>query len=132
VPAILSDVLDELRRVHGNLAFRLYGNATVVSDSGQSGRLRGDTLSINQLAYVQQSMLNVELSIEFEYGVLTAQVPGNGQTNPFNTVQRFQQGVNLDTSLKPNEFVVVGENTMRVADGIDGTIFYIVQWPVAK
>jgi hypothetical protein len=136
VPAILSDVLDELRRVHGNLAFRLYGNATLVSDSGQGGKLSGDTLSIDQLAYVQQSMLNVELSIGFEYGVVTAQPPGNGQTNPFNTVQRFQKGLNLDTTLKPNEFVVVGENTIRtsdrVADGIDGTIFFIVQWPVAK
>jgi hypothetical protein len=44
--------------------------------------------------------------------------------------------VKLNTSLAPNEFVVVGENTIRnsdrVPDGIDGTIFYIVQWPVAK
>lgn len=138
VPAILSNVLDELRRVHGNLAFRLYGNATLVSDSGQRGGLSGDTLRISQLAYVQQSMLNVELSISFEYSVVLGQFrgSGDGQSNPFNTVQRFQQGVNLDTSLKPNEFVVVGENTIRnsdrVADGVDGTIFYIVQWPVSK
>jgi hypothetical protein len=138
VPGILSDVLDELRRVHGNLAFRLYGNATLVSDSGQRGKLSGETLDISQLAYVQQSMLNVELSIGFEYAVVAAhfRASGDGQANPFQTMQRFQQGVNLNTSLKPNEFVVVGENTIRnsdrVADGIDGTIFYIVQWPVAK
>jgi hypothetical protein len=110
VPSILSDVLAELRRVHGNLAFRLYGNATLVSDSGQYGDLSGETLNIHQRAYVQQSMLNVELSIGFE-------------------LQRFKQGVNLHTSLKPNEFVVVGENTILNSDG---TIFYIVQWPVAK
>jgi hypothetical protein len=32
--------------------------------------------------------------------------------------------------------VVVGENAIRnsaqLTDGIDGTVFYIVQWPVAE
>jgi hypothetical protein len=138
VPEILSGVLDELRRVHGDLSFRLYGNATLVSESGQSSNLSGDTLNIQQLAYVQQSMLNVELSINFIYSVEINQTPASddGQRSSFATIQRFNQGVSLNTSLEPNEFVVVGENTIRssdrVADGIDGTAFYIVQWSVAE
>lgn len=138
VPEILSDVLDQLRRVHGDLVFSLYANATLVSDSGQRGNLSGETQNISQLAYVQQSMLDVELSISFEYGAVVGQYrePSDGQTKPFQTVQRFRQGVKLNTSLEPNEFVVVGENTIRNSDrvtgGIDGTIFYIVQWPVAE
>jgi hypothetical protein len=131
VPEILSGVLDELRRVHGDLAFRLYGNATLVSESGQEGVLSGEVLNISQRAYVQESKLNVELGIRFEYSVDVRM-----QTNPLPIFQRFQQGVKLNTSLEPNEFVVVGENTVRTSDrvtgGIDGTIFYIVQWPVAK
>ena len=78
VPEILSGVLDQLRGVHGNLAFRLYGNATLVSESGQDGDLSGETLNISQRAYVQESMLNVELGIGFEYGVVTGQVPWIG------------------------------------------------------
>jgi hypothetical protein len=138
VPEILSGVLDQLRGVHGDLAFRLYGNATLVSESGQEGGLSGETLNISQRAYVQESKLNVELGIRFEYGVVVGQYPGSGdgQTNPYQMLQRFQQSVKLNTSLAPNEFVVVGENAIRNSDrvtgGIDGTIFYIVQWPVAK
>jgi hypothetical protein len=138
VPEILSGVLDELRRVHGDLAFRLYGNATLVSESGQKGDLSGETLNISQRAYVQESKLNVELEIDAGYALLLShQVgSGDGQTNPFRSFQRLQQGVKLNTSLEPNEFVVVGENTIRYSDrvegGIDGTVFYIVQWSVAK
>lgn len=134
VPSILSDVLDELRRVHGDLAFRLVGNATLVSESGQEGDLSGETLNISQRAYVQESKLNVELAIRFEYTVDIGGFRGSGE--PLPLLQRFRQGVKLNTSLEPDEFVVVGENTIRNSDrvtgAIDGTIFYIVQWPVAK
>jgi hypothetical protein len=138
VPEILSGVLDELRRVHGDLAFRLYGNATLVSESGQEGDLSGETLNISQRAYVQESKLNVELAVRFNYTVVAEQYRGSGggQGIPFQAIQRFEQGVKLNTSLEPNEFVVVGENTIRNSDrvtgGIDGTIFYIVQWSVAE
>lgn len=124
VPEFLSGVLDELRRVHGDLAFHLSGNATLVSESGQPAEIGGEPLNIRQLAYVQPSALNVELRIRFIYRVPAAD--GRG------IIANLQQGVELHTSLEPNEFVVVGENTIRssdyVPDGIDGTVFFIVQW----
>lgn len=137
VPEILSDVLDQLRRVHGDLVFSVYGNATLVSESGQQGELMGEPLTIRQRAYVQESKLHVELAIRADYAVVVSQQggSGDGQATPFQSF-RIQQGVELNTSLEPNEFVVVGENTARNSDrvkgGIDGTIFYIVQWPVAE
>lgn len=133
VPEVLSGVLDELRRVHGDLSFRLYGNAMLVSESGQRGQLSGEPLNIQQLAYVQPSVLNVELRINFEYVLRGATSTDNGQTNgPRAMGWRIPpQGVFLQTSLEPNEFVVVGENTIRDG-GIDGTVFYIVQWAVAE
>jgi hypothetical protein len=136
VPEILSGVLDELRRVHGGLSFRLYGNATLVSESGQRSQIRGETLNITQLAYVLQSTLNAELTINFRYSIRPSGRGSAAAFAPNNIIQSFQHEVNLQTSLEPNEFVVVGENAIRnsaqLTDGIDGTVFYIVQWPVAE
>lgn len=145
VPEILADVLEELRRVHGDLSFRLLGNATLVTESGQRGGLQGDPLTINQIAWVQGATLNAELTINYEYTVQTGQFrsrsddsDSGGGVNPFTTIQRERQGVSLNTSIAQNEFVVVGENTItfsRSADdqgNLDGTIFYIVHWPVDR
>jgi hypothetical protein len=141
VPEILSDVLDELRRVHGDLSFRLIGNATLVTESGEQGGLQGDPLTVNQVAWVQGSTLNAELSIRFAYAVQSRPFTannddgGSGESNPFSTISRDSQSVSLNTSIAQNEFVVVGENTIRVntvdQGNLDGTLFYIVHWPVA-
>jgi hypothetical protein len=123
-------------RVHGGLSFRLYGNATLVSESGQRSQISGETLNITQLAYVLQSTLNAELTINFRYSIRPSGRGSAAAFAPNNIIQSFQHEVNLQTSLEPNEFVVVGENAIRnsaqLTDGIDGTVFYIVQWPVAE
>jgi len=136
LPAILDDTLDELQRIHGEMAFHLIGNATLVTESGQSGSINGIPISVQQQAYVQGTTLNAELTIRYLY---TFEVPNTanreGQPAPFSTVQREAQSVELNTSMRQGEFVVVGENSVEhIAIGeesLDGTIFFIVHWPAA-
>jgi hypothetical protein len=130
-PEILADVLADLERVHGDLAFRVLGNATLVTESGQSGSLSGQPLSVRQQTYVQGSLLNAELSISFSYRYLSGAWSGAEQPNAFQTLAEERQSLMLKTAMRPGEFVVVGENTIN-ADTLNGelrgTIFYIVQW----
>ena len=132
-PPILSDVLDELRRVHGDLEFGVVGNATLVTESGQSGSLDGQPLSVHQQAYVQGETLNTQLSISFFFEVPTGQAQSPDGGNVFQATRRERQQVTLSTSLERDEFVVVGENTIgqnTINQGeLHGTIFYIVHWP---
>jgi len=143
-PPVLADVLDEIRQSHGPLAFRLLGNASLVTDSGMQGRTQGD-FNIYQLAYVQGTRLQAELNITIEYSVVTGQFqpaegqnqgPGGVQVNPFQTARRMAQGLQLSTSMEQGEYLVVGEQS--VSDDIDGqgedggTLFYIVHWPAAN
>lgn len=131
-PEILADVLADLERVHGDLAFRVLGNATLVTESGQSGSLSGQPLSIRQQTYVQGSRLNAELSISFTYPFITGQFSAGNQPNPFQTLAREEQSVTLKTSMEPGEFLVVGENSINTVTAnsgeLSGTIFYVVQW----
>ena len=38
-PPVLNDVLTELKRLNGDLTFRVIGTAAVTSDSGKSGEV---------------------------------------------------------------------------------------------
>lgn len=127
VPEVLAEVLDEIRRSHGDLSFRLHGAATLVSGSGQQSELSGQTLNVTQTAYVQPSRLDVELAMDFQYTIATQVPKDDGESIPYT--RREQQALSLRTSLEPNEFVVVSENTM--GENL-GTVFYIVQWAVAE
>jgi hypothetical protein len=106
LPPVLGDVLAEIRRVHGNLAFRVLGTAAVTSESGQDGGVNGTPLNVSQTAHVQGDTLNAEIRM---------------QLSPVGQL-------NVRTSLKRGEFVVLGENTQQGGD-LDGTLFYIVNWP---
>jgi hypothetical protein len=133
-PDMLSNVLDELKRIHGDLSFRVLGNATLVTESGQQGELDGEPLSVRQEAYVEGETLNTDLEITFLYRAMSGQFQANAnvQVNSFQTIQANEQRVELNTSMRQGEFVVVGENTIRqntISHGeLDGTIFYIVHW----
>lgn len=136
IPDMLADTVDELRRVHGDLAFRVVANASLLTESGQSGNMSGDRFSVSQLAYVQGETLNADLRINYEYLVETGRFDSNAEgVNPFATMQRRQLGVQINTSMAQDEFVVVGENSVDIEtgdDAIQGTIFYIVHWPAAE
>ncbi len=133
-PPVLADVLDGIREVHGDLSFRLLGNATLVTDSGMGGEAGGG-LMIKQMAYVQGTRLQAQLSISFVYTKGMRQ-NGNGQVTVFQPGGQERQGLELNTSMEQGEFVVVGENSITgITVGpavVDGTVFYIVHWPAAN
>jgi hypothetical protein len=122
-PAVLNDVLGELRRLHGELTFRVIGAAAVVTTSGQYGKLDGATLSVEQTAHVQGDTLNAEISMSL---VGSAPPP----------IGLFNGGdLELRTTLQRGEFVVLGESyfqsgAIEPSPGpvISGPIFYIVHW----
>lgn len=129
VPAILSNVLDEIEGVHGPLGFRILGNATLVTESGQFGQLEGHPLSIRQKTFAQGPALNAQIAIEFAY--TRHSKPGgssDASPNPCETMQRQQQEIELTTTLEAGDTVVLGENTLDTGE-LKGTMFYIIHWP---
>lgn len=118
-PAVLNEVLGELKRLHGELTFRLIGTAAVATNSGQYGEVQGTTLSVEQTAHVQGDTLNAEISMKLSGHVLSDAPP------PIGNVELGR--LRLRTTLERGEFVVLGENHVQ-AGGIDGPVFYIVHW----
>lgn len=115
-PAVLNDVLAELKRFHGDLTFSVIGTAAVVSESGQVGGVQGMPLRVEQRAHVQGDTLNAAINVSL--------------VQPVTWDPRPQEIGELDvrTSLKRGEFVVLGEGSQQIS-GADGTLFYIVHWP---
>jgi hypothetical protein len=116
VPPVLDDVLAELKRFHGDLAFRVIGTATAVTQSGQQGGVDGMPFSVRQTATAQGETLNANIRMELKGGFLQ------------DPKSQFNGKLEVRTALKRGEFVVLGESTLRGA-GFDGTVFYIVHWP---
>jgi hypothetical protein len=123
-PAALNGVLDEIKRVHGDLAFQILATAAVVSESGQLGGVEGMPLTVYQRAHVQGDTLNAELKVQLS-GVV-----------PWDNSPRQVGQLDVRTSLERGEFVVLGEGTHRIpwpptyqGGRSDGTLFYIVHWP---
>jgi hypothetical protein len=116
MPPALNDVLAELKRIHGDLMFRVLGTAAVSTNSGQFGAAHGWPLTVEQTAHVQGDTLNAAISME-----LTGMAP--------NTVGNSQVGnLVVSTTLERGEFVVLGEGHIEFAGGNGGPVFYIVQW----
>jgi hypothetical protein len=122
-PAALDDILGELRRLHGELTFRVIGAAAVVTSSGQQGVLEGATLSVEQTAHVQGDTLNADISMQL-IGIAPPPI------GVFNGGE-----LDLRATLKRGEFVVLGESYFQrgaIEPGpdpiIQGPVFYIVHW----
>ena len=120
--AALNDVLAELRRLHGDLTFRVIGTAAVATNSGQYGEVSGTTLSVEQTAYVQGDTLNAEISMELSSGRRSSAADRSGGIPDWQRracVRRLRRG----------EFVVLGESHVQSArHGLEGPVFYIVHW----
>jgi len=115
-PAVLNDVLGELRRLHGELTFRVIGTAAVATNSGQYGEVKGSTLDVEQTAHVQGDTLNAQISMNL-----------NGSPPP-PAIGVFKVGeIALRTTLRRGEFVVLGESHLQTS-AFDGPVFYIVHW----
>ena len=122
-PAALDDVLSELRRIHGDVTFRVIGSALVTTNSGQRGEIEGATLSVEQTAHVQGDTLNAQISMEL-IGIAPPPI------GVFNGGE-----LDLRATLRRGEFVVLGESYFQsgaIEPGpgpvIDGPVFYIVHW----
>jgi hypothetical protein len=137
-PAALNDVLDELRRLHGDLQFRVIGSAALATESGQQGRVSGMALEVEQTVYVQGNSLNAEIEMNLE---------GSARAQPAPNLPPIGVGfhigsVSVRTALRRDEFVVLGQSELvgAGADGVvlsqsalgaDGPVFFIVHWPEA-
>ncbi|HEX7081626.1 MAG TPA: hypothetical protein VF329_11480 [Gammaproteobacteria bacterium] len=134
-PSMLSDVLAELERVHGDLTFRVLGTATLVTESGQEGEVEGRPLTVRQRAYVQGDTASAEIAMRLTIRErFEPELDNAGNVNVFATtrVEETAQELNLNVTLNRGEFLVLGENTIQTPGGIDGTLFYIVNWPAAE
>jgi hypothetical protein len=133
VPEILGDVLDEIEATHEDLGFRMLGNATLVTESGQYGEIDGDPLSVHQQTFAQGSVLNAEIEIRFTYPFFVPATSDADGPIPFQTAQRESQKLELRTTLERGDFVVVGENSLGEnaigGERLEGTVFFIMHWP---
>lgn len=119
-PSSLNEVLEELRRLHGDLEFRVIGSASLATESGIPGSVSGTALEIDQSAYVQGETLNASIRMHLE-GALPASDPP----------AQFQIGsINVRTALRRGEYVVLGQSEVA-AGGLEGPVFFIVHWPEA-
>lgn len=119
-PPVLNDVLAELKRLNGDLTFRVIGTAAVLSESGQRGEIEGMTLTVKQTAYAQGNAVNAIIEMD-----LRGRVPAP----PAPEGIEFHIGtLKVQTGLQRGEFVVLGESTLQ-GGGLDGPVFYIVHWP---
>jgi hypothetical protein len=115
-PSALNEVLTELKRVHGDLQFRLLGTTSLTTQSGQHGEIGGAPLRVDQTTFVQGDTLNARIEM-----MLSSTAPEGPPPN------RIQVG----TSLRRGEYVVLGQSEL-VGGGFDGPVFFIVHWPEAR
>jgi len=116
-PSALNDVLAQLKRMHGDLQFRVLGTTSLATQSGQRGEIGGSPLRVDQTTFVQGDTLNARIEM-----MLTS-------TAPQGAPQGFSPNrVEVGTSLRRGEFVVLGQSEL-VGGGFDGPVFFIVHWP---
>jgi hypothetical protein len=124
-PPILNDVLAELRRVNGNLTFRVLGTATLVTESGQDGEVASEPLGAKQRIYVQGQTASGAIQLNYVERTIPTVQPN---LPAFTTFTPYEGKIALNVSLERTEFLVLGESTVRNQQ-LNGTLFYIVHWP---
>lgn len=117
-PSSLGDVLTELERLHGDLQFRVIGSASLATESGQEGRVGGMALGVEQTVYVQGDSLNGRIKMS-----LQGRLPNGTGVPEFNI-----GSIEVRTPLRRGEYVVLGQSEL-VGGGLDGPVFFIVNWP---
>jgi hypothetical protein len=127
-PPILNDVLAELRRVHGDLKFRVLGTATLVTESGQHGEVESQPLGAAQSIYVRGQTASAGIRLRFveprPVPLRVPDQPGFLQTIP----DPYVGNISLNVTLERGEFLVLGESTVRTFQ-LNGTLFYVAHWP---
>jgi hypothetical protein len=100
----LGPVLQQLKRVHGDLAFKVAGAVALTSESGLPAKADGGPLGVSQYARVAGDSLSAQMDLEFK--------------------EPYQQ-LHVSVTIKRGDYVVLGEES--TADGTS-TIFYVVNW----
>jgi hypothetical protein len=118
-PTALGPVLAELKRLHGDLQFRVIGSAALATESGQEGQVNGMALRVKQTAFVQGEALNARIEMNLSSKLPTAGPPGGIDVG---------SNISVRTPLRGGEFVVLGQSEV-VGGGLDGPVFFIVHWP---
>ena len=124
-PPVLNDVLAELKRLNGDLTFRVLGSAAVTTDSGQEGEVTANTMSVTQVTQVQGEMLNAYMRINVQGTAPPPNLPAQFTVVP---AQITIDEIELRATLRRGEFVVLGESQMQGGDAGGGPVFYIVHW----
>jgi hypothetical protein len=119
----LSAALQQVERVHGDLAFSVQDTATITGQAGTSAGVKGGMLEISENLRPRGDGLDLMANISFR------QPPIPNSSGP-------PQSLSVSVTIKPGEFLVLGEQTTRrpIADQADakGTLFYIVHWPQGR
>jgi hypothetical protein len=136
-PNALGPVLAELKRLNGDLNFRVIGSASLATESGQPGKVSGMALEVSQTAFVQGETMNATIGLELQ-GRLPNPPAAPAQGQPSVTVAPLPPGfpgssfnigtISVRTALRRGEFVVMGQSEL-VGGGLDGPVFFIVNWP---
>jgi hypothetical protein len=127
---LLGEVFDELRRVHGDLDFRVLGTASLVTEHGQEGEVRSEPLGAKQLVYVQGQTASAEIEVNYVERIVPSMQQQQNQPI-FTTFSPYEGRIALNVSLERGEFLVLGESTVRNLQ-LNGTLFYIVHWPAEQ
>jgi len=110
----LSTVLQQLKRVHGDLGFSVQDTATITTQAGTNARAGGGSLEVNQNLRASGDGLDLVTQISF------ARKP-------------VVHSLNVNVTIKRGEFLVLGERTTPGEPGKDqpekpGMLFYVVHW----
>ena len=119
----LSAALQQLERVHGDLAFSVQDTATITGQAGTSAGIKGGVLQVSENLRPRDDGLDLMAQISFRLP------PIPGESGP-------PQSLSVSVTIKPGEFLVLGEQTTRrFSDAkvdAQGTLFYIVHWPQGR
>ena len=104
----LRPVLDDLRKIYGDIGFQVLDSVSLVSETGSQAHLRGRRLEVDQQVHFNQDQINANIKLAY------------------HGLEPQELGVRI--SLKRGEFLVLGESTIQNQEEV-GQVFYVVSWP---
>ena len=104
----LKPVLDDLRKIYGDINFQVLDSLSLVSETGSRAHLSGRRLRVEQRIHFNENQINANIELAYH------------GPEP--------QNLGVKVSLKRGEFLVLGESTIQDQDTV-GQMFYVVSWP---
>ena len=121
----LDAVLQQLKRVHGELGFSVQDTARLTAQSGSVTKSTGGALRIDQSVRAHDDSLDLATQLSFVWPN-----PDSGSTDSM-------WSLNVNVTVRRGEFVVLGERTDRRLTFEDKSgksdksrmVFFVVNWP---